>query len=169
MIYQLTQHDLDLALSVARERTWTKTAGYENFFGGFHSKDKSSFASKRYYPHYLGLLGEIAYARQFEEPLDLTFKKRGDKGYDFRNRVEVKTRKCKDKNPYLMVRKNDFIRKPARKYILCRLEPPEEELKFTHVEFMGFITYEDFKRKGEELEMPGRTNWVIRAEELTRF
>lgn len=169
MTYKLSEHDLHLALAAARERVYTKNAGYENFFGGFHSKDSHPQAAKRYYPHFLGILGEIAYARTFGEPLDLTFSKRGDRGYDFKDKVEVKTRKSKDKNPWLMVRKNDFIRKPCLKYVLCRLEPPESDMDFKTVDIAGFITYEDFKKKGQDLEMPGRTNWVIRASELTPF
>jgi len=164
MEYKLTEHDLMLAMVAAKERTNTKSSGYANFFGGFHSKDKNPMSDERWFPHMIGLLGEIAYGRTFGEPIDLSFRKGGDKGYDFANKVEVKTRKCKDKNPWLMVRKNDFLRKPANKYVLCRLDPPADDAPFTIVEFLGWIDYEGFKSGGQELEMPGRVNWVIRAE-----
>lgn len=111
----------------------------------------------------LGLLGEITYARITGEVLDLSFRKGGDKGADFKD-VEVKTRKSKDRNPYLLVRKNDTKRKKPKKYVLLRLEPD-----FTIVEVMGQVSYERFVEEAEELEFPGRTNLGMKAINLDPF
>lgn len=150
------------------ERVLTKNKGYDKFYGNFHSGDNHDWSNERWYPHSMGLLGEIAFKRLTGMDMDLSFRRAGDQGFDFPDETEIKTRVTKEwerGDPYLLVRKNDWERKKPSRYVLVEL------FDFTmggspYCIFRGQCSHKWLGENAKEMHYPGRINLGVKASML---
>jgi hypothetical protein len=161
------EHDKLLCRSLAIERVLTKHQGYETFYGNFHKSCTQNDSQERWWPHMIGLLGEVAFKRITGMDIDLSFKKKGDKGFDFPDNTEVKTRipsLNEGDNPWLLVRENDWKNKKPSRYVLVQIDT-----EHTSAVIRGQCTHEWLGLYGERKEYPGRVNIGVRASQLMSF
>lgn len=124
-------------------------------------------SQERWYPHMIGLLGEIAFKRITGMEIDLSFRKKGDSGFDFEDMTEVKTRipsKSEGSNPKLLVRERDWERKKPSRYVLIQVDT-----QLTSAVIRGQCTHEWLGIYGERIEYPGRVNIGVCASKLMEF
>ena len=91
--------------------------------------------------HFLGLLGELAYATAVGEKIDTNIYSVRDTGADV-NGAEVKTSTFLGEGVELKIPQTEFDIKNPEKYILARLD----ENRFNEVELVGEISREDFAK-----------------------
>lgn len=91
--------------------------------------------------HFLGLLGEIAYATAVGAKIDTNIYSVRDTGADV-NGAEVKTSTFLGNEVELKIPQTEFDIKSPKKYILARLN----ENRFHEVELVGEISREDFAK-----------------------
>lgn len=164
-MYTFTEEDRELAKHVAIARVLNKKNNIRFHDSNYHRYKEGDPPEKleRWYPHFQGLLGEIAYASLTGQRDEVNFSvsRKGDIE-DFPG-TEVKTRCCKDRNPLLMVKKRDFLRKKPAAYVLMRLEPD-----FSCCEILGQVSRKQFENRSEEMMMKGKEIFALRAEKLEK-
>lgn len=129
---------------------------------GYHkSSEEDSEKNERWYPHFIGLLGEIAFSRIYKLPINLDVSSKGDT-IDF-GQIEVKTRCSKDRNPLLIVKEREIEKKSPSSFFLMRLDPSFEE-----AEVLGAVSKQDFVASASPLKLYGREVLTMRADTLKK-
>lgn len=160
--FRITPKDRAFAKKYARLAVEAKPLKVRFNDSNFHRRGEPSMKDERWYPHFIGKLGEIAYGRLTKKEPSLQITEGGDT-FDFPG-IEIKTRCCADENPLLIVKKGEFLRKKPRHYVLIRVDP---DFSFAHV--VGRISRSAFCEKSEALTMRGREVMAIRANALEQF
>lgn len=114
--------------------------------------------------HFLGVLGEMAYAEAVNGKIDTNIYELRDKGFDV-NDVEVKASTWMSGDIELKVQKNHFETKFPKKYVLVRID----ENNFDSIEVIGEITRQDFdKNKKIKQYAPNYPiNYIVGVKHLT--
>lgn len=161
IVVKFTADDLESAKILAKKRVRKKPLAIRYNSSGYHRVKKGDDPDKaaRWYPHFIGLLGEVAYGSLMSLRVNDDVRKTGDEA-DF-GETEIKTRCCKDRNPLLMVNKREFDKKSPKEYILVRLEPD-----YSHAELLGKITKDSFGKMAEIMKRGEREIMTVRAEDL---
>jgi len=152
----LTLKDRKHAEKLAKKRVQAKPKHIRFNDSGYHDNPH------RWYPHMIGLLGEMAFSKITGMPINEEIYAGGDRG-DF-GTLEIKTRMCKDRNPLLIVKKREWERKSPKRYILMRLDPSQEE-----AEVLGWISRGEFDELKSPLFLYGREVYTVRATQLRQF
>ena len=151
MRIQITQNERDLARKVAQWRVEAKDKKIRYNSAGYHANPDIA------YPHYVGLLGEIAFSKAWDVEVDLSALPGGDH-IDF-GAVEVKTRLNKGD---IMVKCRDWDRKVPKYYVLIWLSKDE-----TYAEVAGVISREDFDKKKRVVTLFNESKYTVASSELT--
>lgn len=133
MIITLTEEQIEFA----------KNLGFKRSASMNHANTKNScnpYKNKpNWHRHVVGALGELAYSIYSGEKIDTETIGRGDEGYDFNNKTDVKSSDL-DRKPNLILGVNNFKRKYAERYVLAWVKIPT-------VELLGYIDRQDVIEK----------------------
>lgn len=102
--------------------------------GDNDTKNSHSFGMNSKTRHYVGLLGERAYGKYIDFPVDTATIGRGDDGTDFPDGIQVKGAMT-EKMPNLLIPVDQYDRKPCESYVLVWV-------KKTHAIILGIINRE---------------------------
>jgi hypothetical protein len=144
MVITLEDKQIELAREWAKRRHEAKHISFKNK-GMLVGRQKPKTLVEEYIydkthkAHFLGLLGEIAYAAAVGAKIDTQIYDVRDTGADV-NGVEIKTSTFTGHGVELKIPQDEFKKKCPQKYVLARLN----ENLFNVVELIGEITREDF-------------------------
>lgn len=144
MKIKLSDSEIDEAIQLAAKRHDAKNISFRNKNPFSYSKDtalEKSLIDKTHKSHFLGILGEMAYAKYTNKEIDKTIYAVRDKGADVED-VEIKTATWMGADVELKVKKEDFETKFPKKYVLARID----ENNFREVELIGEITRAKFDK-----------------------
>ena len=114
-----------------QQQEWCKELALKRSGSMNHAETKNSINCFKEKPgwhrHFIGALGELAYAIHTGKEVDTTTIGRGDTGTDFDNGVDVKSSASKYKPPLLLF-VNQFARKTCETYVLAWVNLPQVEL-----------------------------------------
>ena len=164
----LNDCQVEFARELAKNRHEAKNISFKN--SGILTNTKKTtlveeyIYSREHKPHFLGLLGEIAFASTTGQKIDTKIYSVRDTGFDVGN-VEIKTSTWMGGDIELKIKKKEFEQKHPDKYVLARIE----ENKFFIVELVGQISREDFDRyKSIKQYKPNNpVNYVVGMNHLT--
>lgn len=166
----LKNEQIKYAKELAKKRHEAKNIKFKNT-GILTNTSKSTLVEKYIYdkshkPHFLGLLGEMAYATVSKKNIDTNIYSVRDSGFDVGD-AEVKTSTWMGKNIELKIKKNEFESKCPSKYILARID----ENKFNVIELIGEISREDFNKYKvvKQYRPDNPINYVVGIEHLKPF
>lgn len=176
MLINLTAAELRDCIDLAQQRHDAKHASFRN-------RDTAEFANpakealsghkkinipQEYMAHFIGLLGEAAYAKHTEQEVDRAIYAVRDGGEDFPS-LEVKAITYRGKGePELKIPVQEFAkRNSVETYVLARvdIENPHK------VELLGYISRSDFEKLAR-VKKYGRykpTNMVVGASQMEQF
>jgi len=129
-----------MTITLTKEQIeFAKDLGYKRSASMNHANTKNSHNPYKNKPnwhrHIVGALGEVAYSIYSGEVVDTTTLGRGDEGFDFKNKTDVKASDINTK-PNLILGVENFKRKYAEIYVLAWVKLPE-------VELIGYINRND--------------------------
>ena len=134
------------ALEIDIKRHEAKALSFRNksLFNNVSIPNESTGIPNEYMPHYIGVLGEIAWSIATGENIDTNIYPVRDNGEDF-NGVEIKTITYKGLGePELKITKKEFFeRKSPRIYVLTRIDITSNNAE---VEILGKIEKREFDR-----------------------
>lgn len=165
MKFNLTKKQLDYARDLATKRHEAKNKSFRNK-DILISDDKSDKKlDKNYLPHYIGVVGELAWSIVSDSEVDENIYSVRDPGEDF-DGVEVKTITYMGSGePELKIKVEEFNSKKPELYVLVRFD-----LKKT-VEVLGTISRADFeshkRKKRYGARMPH--NYVVPLSKMDKF
>lgn len=146
----LTQDEVDEAFDLGNRRCAAKPPSIRSHSSGYHDDPD------RARPHRIGALGEKAYSKHTQIPMDTSILLGGD-STDF-DGVEVKTSTNDGSGIKLLVKKHEYARKVPKKYVLARVD----ENNPLSVELVGEITREDFDKHKEGIQYGDKApNWGV--------
>jgi hypothetical protein len=148
MKIKFSQEEITEAISLAIARHEAKNNFIKNkhVLGAFkESSLESLFSDKRHKHHFIGILGEMAYAKYTNQQIDKNIYALRDTGADV-GEVEVKTSTWMGDDVELKVTKAHFESKKPKKYVLVRID----ENNYTEAELLGEITRNKFSRVKKE-------------------
>lgn len=145
----LSAEQVDQAVSLGNCRCQAKPDDIRPHDSGYHEDDDRSF------PHRLGALGEMAYAKYTGRSIDRSFSANGD-DMDFVG-VEVKTSTFGGNGVELKVKVREWNRKQPLLYVLARVDPESLEV----VELVGEINRNDFDEHKKLVNYGHQDNYVI--------
>jgi hypothetical protein len=148
MKIQLSELQIKEAIELAAKRHESKGASFRNKNPFSYSKDtklEKALIDKTHKSHFLGILGEMAYAQLTNKQIDKNIYAVRDKGADVED-VEIKTSTWMGADVELKVKKEDFENKFPNKYVLARID----ENNFSIVELIGEITRVNFDKVKRE-------------------
>lgn len=97
-----------------------------------------------YWRHYIGIIGELAYAWFSGQKVDIKTIGRGDTGFDFPDGAQVKTSDI-EHVPKLMILASQWQRKHAKFYVLAWVRWNDKPM--ATVSLLGWISSEEFAAK----------------------
>lgn len=166
----LKNEQIKYAKELAKKRHEAKNIKFKNT-GILTNTSKSTLVEKyisdrSHKPHFLGLLGEMAYAIASKGSIDTNIYSVRDTGFDVGD-AEVKTSTWMGKNIELKIKKSEFESKQPSKYILARID----ENKFNVVELIGEISREDFDRHKvvKQYRPDNPVNYIVGVQYLKSF
>lgn len=166
----LEDHQIEFARELAKRRHEAKSISFKNS-GILTDTNKTTLVEeyiydKRHKPHFLGLLGEMAYALVTNQKVDTKIYSVRDSGFDVGN-VEVKTSTWNGSNIELKIKQREFETKCPAKYVLARAN----ETNFNVIELIGQITREDFNRFkiAKQYKPTNPVNYIVGIKHLTQF
>lgn len=146
-----------------KQMNWCKELAMKRSGSMNHAETKNSincFKNKEgWHRHYVGLLGEYAYAQYTGQKVDDVTIGKGDKGIDFADGVDVKTSTSKYR-PNLLIFVKQFQRKVADRYVLAWLDLPR-------VELIGSITRKKFIEVKEIKNLGYGDSYQVNRKHLT--
>lgn len=156
---KLTTKEKAFAKKYARMAVAAKPQQIRFNDSNFHRRGDPSIRDERWYPHYIGKLGEMAYGRAMKKEPSLLITEGGD-SMDFPG-IEIKTRCSASLDPLLIVKKREFLRKSPKQYVLVVVDPAFD---FAHI--VGRISRAAFGVLAEPLELRGREVLTVKAKNL---
>lgn len=176
MLIKLTEAELRDCIDLAQQRHDAKHASFRNRdTAEFANEAKASLASHEkisvpteYMAHFIGLLGEAAYAKHTGQEVDRAIYAVRDGGEDFPS-LEVKTITYRGKGePELKIPVGEFAaRDTVETYVLARANTDDPQ----KVELLGKIDREQFEQIAK-IKKYGRykpTNMVVGASQMEQF
>lgn len=161
----LTKKDLEFAYEVASSRHNAKSKSFRNTKILFDHTKGDFVPDKNVMPHYIGVIGELAWSKYSGQPIDMEIYKVRDSGTDF-NGVEVKTITYNGSGePELKIKVEEFHSKTPEIYVLAHFD-----LKKT-VTLLGRVTRDAFD-KHKKKKKYGRfnpNNYVVPVSVMDRF
>ena len=152
MIITLTEEQIEFA----------KDLGFKRSASMNHANTKNSCNPYKNKPawhrHVVGALGELAYSIYSGEKVDTETLGRGDEGYDFNNKIDVKSSDL-DRKPNLLIGVNNFKRKYAERYVLAWVKIPT-------VELIGYIDRQDVIEKSTIKNFGFNDNYFVTSNNL---
>jgi hypothetical protein len=166
----LNDRQIEMARELAKKRHEAKDGSFRNS-GILTDIKKKTLVEEYIYdrshkPHFLGLLGEIAYAAMVGKKIDTKIYSIRDSGFDVGN-AEIKTATRIGNDIELKIKQKEFHTKRPDNYVLVRVN----EHYFTRVELIGQISREDFdKYKTTKQYGPNNPiNYVVGMSRLQLF
>jgi hypothetical protein len=150
----LTKDQYNTCLQLAKNRHNSKNEKIRN------KNTLMKDPKKDYYPHLIGILGEMAWAIHTGQDIDSNIYKTTTKHHQDFVDTEVKTTTYfGDGEPELKIPKKEFKRKQAKLYILARVDIK----KLTEIQILGTITHNKFvrRRKTKRYGKKYPFNWVV--------
>lgn len=147
MLIKLNQAQLNKCVELAQARHNAKNASFRNSkVSEFHNEAKADLSlgvgiDSEYMPHFIGLLGEMAWSIHSGLPVDEEIYAVRDGGQDF-DGIEVKTITYFGKDePELKIPVKEYVkRNEIKTYVLVRVDVKRPQ----NVEILGTISREDF-------------------------
>ena len=151
MQVELTDEEFADALDLAQQRHDAKSKSFRNRGAKpFRNEAKAKLASRfgvdpQYMAHFLGVLGEMAWAKVSGDDIDREIYSVRDSGQDF-DGVEVKmvTYAGVDEPELKITAKELLERTPPKMYVLCQLVADSNKINV-----LGTISREDFEAKAK--------------------
>jgi hypothetical protein len=170
MKIKLNKSELKEALDLASQRHEAKHVSVRDTGPKMTSAAESKLAKfigdPRYKPHFLGMLGEIAYAKMRGGEVNKEIYSKGDDNTGDVGNVEVKTSTWKGPDIDLKITQREVEKKENQplKYALMRVD----EDNFSEVEFIGEIYREEFllKAKKKKYRLGFPMNYVLDGRKL---
>lgn len=166
----LNDCQIEFARELAKRRHEAKNISFKNS-GILTDTNKTTLVEeyiydKKHKPHFLGLLGELAYALVTRQKVDTTIYSIRDSGFDVGD-VEVKTSTWSGPSIELKIKQKEFETKRPAKYVLARAN----ETTFNVIELIGYITREDFDRFkiSKQYKPTNPVNYIVGTKYLTQF
>lgn len=166
----LNDNQIEFARELAKRRHEAKNISFKNS-GILTDTNKATpveeyIYDKRHKPHFLGLLGEMAYALTTGQKVDTNIYSVRDRGFDVGD-VEVKTSTWNGPTIELKIKQKEFETKHPSKYVLARAS----ETEFNIIELIGQITREDFDRYkiAKQYKPTNPVNYIVGTQHLTQF
>lgn len=173
MKIKLTNENKSYLIDLAKKRHDAKSNSFRNAnIERFHNEAKQKISDeiaidKQYMPHYIGIVGEFAWAEANNLHVDEEIYKVRDSGQDF-NGVEVKTITYMGSGePELKITEKEYeARTPPQLYVLVRFDASNNE-----AEILGTITRESFdevkKKKRYGIGKP--YNFIVPLSKMKKF
>jgi hypothetical protein len=166
-IVRLTGSDLKRAANVGMNREDAKTI--PNRFRITHENEAALnkyIADKKYRPHFLGIIGEIAYAKFIGGEInEEIYHNHGDDGRGDVGNVEVKASTWRGDDIELKVTQREYNTKQRPdKYVLVRVSEKTPSI----VELVGEVSVSRFEaeKKIKQYRPDAPINYIMSAEEL---
>lgn len=173
MKIKFTKEQIKFALDLAKKRHDAKHISFRNKdVAEFNNSNKLNLSSKlnvdnQYMSHYIGIMGEMAWAIANNQQIDENIYSVRDSGQDF-DGIEIKTITYFGKGePELKITKKEYERrKPPKVYVLARISIIRNE-----VELLGKITRENFDAtKVTKQYGPNKpVNYVVPASKMEKI
>jgi hypothetical protein len=164
MKFKLTEQQVDEALALAKKRHEAKHTSFRN--KSLYYQKESGNIPKEYLPHFIGLLGEMAWAHATNSTIDYNIYSVRDPGEDF-DGIEIKTVTYSGPGePELKIKVAEFEKKTPHTYVLVKINLDNME-----VEILGKISREQFdkikvkKRYGRHLP----ENYIVKTSNLEKI
>ena len=161
---------IEFARELAQRRHEAKNISFKNS-GILTDTNKTTLVEKyiydkRHKPHFLGLLGEMAYALVTGQQVDTKIYSVRDSGFDVGD-VEVKTSTWRGPTIELKIKQREFETKRPSKYVLARAD----ETTFNVIELIGHITRKDFDKFkiAKQYKPTNPVNYIVGTQHLTQF
>jgi hypothetical protein len=158
MRYRFTLKEWQECYDLAKQRHDAKPKNIRN--AGYLAQLRKG--NEQYLPHFVGILGEMAYSKKSGVSLDRKIYKIRDDGKDFTikgKKVEIRALTYQgDGEPELKIKQSEYLRKKCDLYVLVRVDVVKKT-----VEILGEITFEDFdkKKKAKKYGKYYPLNWVV--------
>lgn len=171
MKINLTKKQIEYCYNLAKKRHDAKHISFRNSSQIIPEHKGTAFEGelnfeKQYMPHFLGLVGELAWALYSGEKVDENIYKVRDNGEDF-DGIEVRTITYKgDGEPELKVKVVEYESKNPKIYVLAQFDISEKS-----VTILGRITRENFdqvkvkKKYGRYLPM----NYIVPLSKMEKL
>lgn len=150
MEFKLTKKQLSYVYNLAKQRHNAKHKSFRNATQ-IVPEDKGNVFEKQfkiekeYMPHFLGLVGELAWSLHTGEAVDENIYNVRDGGEDFKG-IEVKTITYDgDGEPELKIKVSEYGSKTPEKYVLVKFD-----LKSKVVKILGTISRDSFDKEKKE-------------------
>lgn len=133
----MSQREVYEAIQIGRARQAAKDERWANNDAEFHVgiKDRS-------YPHIIGVLAELAFAKITGLSFNKELYSKGDAGADFGD-IEIKATTFGGPTPLLIVKDGDLAKgKVAKIYVLAQIDE-----HYRYVRFVGWTTLKQFRAK----------------------
>ncbi len=114
--------------------------------------------------HFVGALGEVAYAKVTGEKVDTKTLGKGDNGFDFKNGIDIKSSDLK-KKPSLIISKQAFDSKICKTYLLAWVKIP-------YVELLGTIKRDEVLNNLDKMflkETPYGETYIVNNSKLKKY
>jgi len=164
MIIKFNDEQIAFAVDLAKKRHEAKSMAFRN--SNIYMREKSSYTlEKEYMPHFVGIIGELAWSIYSGNIIDERIYKVRDNGEDFSG-VEVKTiTYFGDGEPELKIKQDEFFKKSPDTYVLVRYDESKKE-----AEILGSISRDKFDKlkKSKRYGKYNPNNFVVPASLLDR-
>lgn len=169
MLIKLDKNDIVYAIKLGKKRHLAKNISFRN---SGSIKINSGFLleaiDKQFYPHIIGVLGELAYSKYCGEQIDSNIYSIRDSGEDF-NGIEIKTiTYFGSGEPELKIPKTEYkVRNKINLYVLSRIDSS----KLYDVELLGKITKENFDKLkvSKQYNKNYPENWVVPLSKMEKL
>jgi hypothetical protein len=171
MKFKLTTEQVSYVYNLAKARHDAKNSSFRNsnILVSQDKKDefeKEFVIDKQYLPHFLGLVGELAWSLKTGESVDEAIYKVRDKGEDFEG-IEIKTVTYSGPGEKeLKIKVAEYSKKIPKKYVLVYFDLYNKE-----VEILGSITRVEFDKNKVEKKY-GRylpSNYVVPLSKMEKM
>lgn len=137
---------------------WCKNLGFKRSASKDHRPSQLKHKYNSQYNHFIGLLGELAYAIYSKQKVDTSIMTVGDNGIDFEDGTDVKTSTSKNRPDLLLFKKN-FHKKNPKSYLLAWIKPDLKNHK--EVELIGRINRDEILKVKRDVDFGYGDTYLI--------
>ena len=169
MLIKLNEKETKLAINLGKKRHSAKHISFRNsgsirINSGFFLES----VDKQFYPHIIGVLGELAYSKICNESIDENIYSVRDSGEDFKG-IEVKAiTYFGSGEPELKIPKQEYkTRTKIETYVLVRIN----NQNLSNIEVLGKISRNEFDKRKVSKQYGANypENWVVPLSMMERF
>jgi len=168
MFINFSKDELNYAINLGTKRHSAKDISFRNS-GRIKIQSDVVIESvdPQYYPHIIGVFGEMAYSKLIDEPIDTNIYAVRDSGEDFAG-TEVKTiTYFGSGEPELKIPHKEYKARNVQTYVLARIDKKD----LAKIELLGRISRNEFEKKRVSKQYGPNypENWVVPLSEMERL